>query len=234
MDELKDITVLVVEDDNTARRLTNASLKKAGFKVIEAASGEDALSMAKQNRPEVIVLDILLPGINGFEVCKKLQDMEIDSIIIMLTSKSEDMDVIHGLDIGGDDYLVKPCNHNELIARIKAILRRWQHVHKPDDVLGYRNIRIDYKQLKAYKDGEELDLTPREITLLSVFLQNQGKLLTRQDLYSNIYGEDHYGTIKVIDVYVRRLREKVEDDPQEPVFLKTVWGRGYVCGDYDA
>jgi DNA-binding response OmpR family regulator len=209
MDELKDITVLVVEDDNTTRKHMNGYLKKAGLKVIEAANGEDALAMAQKHRPEVIVLDIVLPGINGYDVCKRLQDLEIDSIVIMLTSKSEDMDVIHGLDIGGDDYMVKPCNHDELIARIRAILRRWQHVHKPDDVLGYKNIRIDYKQLKAYKDSEELDLTPREITLLSVFLQNQGKLLTRQDLYGSIYGEDHYGTIKVIDVYVRRLREKV-------------------------
>jgi DNA-binding response OmpR family regulator len=233
MNELKDITVMVVEDDNTVRRYTNAYLKKAGFKIIEATSGEEALSLAKKHRPEVIVLDIMLPGINGFDVCKQLQDSEIDSIIIMLTSKSEDIDVIHGLDIGGDDYMVKPYNPDELIARIRAIFRRWRHLHKSDDVLGYKNIHIDYKQLKAYKEGVELDLTPREITLLSVFLQNQGQLLTRKDLYGSIYGEDHYGTIKVIDVYVRRLREKVEDDPQDPVLLKTVWGKGYVCGDYD-
>jgi DNA-binding response OmpR family regulator len=232
MKGISGITVLVVEDDDATRHFTVNCLKKAGFAITEAADGETALRLAKEKKHEVIVLDIMMPGMDGFEVCKELHRSEISSIIIMLTAKTEDVDKIHGLDIGADDYMVKPFNPKELVARIKAIFRRWQRINKPEDQLSYRDVSIDYKNLLAYKAGAEIDLTRREITLLSMFLQNQGKVLSRDDLYNSIYGENHFGTQKVIDVYVKRLREKVEDDTHNPMIIKTVWGKGYVCGEY--
>jgi DNA-binding response OmpR family regulator len=228
-----DVDVLVIEDDEVTRRYTVASLAKAGYKVMEAASGEEGLSIAKEQKPTVIVLDIMLPGIDGFEICAKLHASEIDSIIIMLTAKSEDVDKIRGLELGADDYMVKPFNPIELIARIKAILRRWLRAHQYKDAHEFMDIRIDFRNLKTYKGDVELGLTPREITLLGLFMQNKGKLLSRDDLYKSIYGEAHFGTNKVIDVYVKRLREKIENNPHEPSIIRTVWGKGYVCGAYD-
>jgi len=234
MKSLSDITVLVVEDDNATRHYITSSLTKAGYKVIESVNGEEAMLIAQSQKPIVIVLDIMLPGIDGFDVCAKLHESKIDSIIIMLTAKTEDIDKIRGLELGADDYMVKPFNPIELIARIKAIMRRWLRAYQHSDTQEYMGIRIDYRSLKTFKGDVELDLTPREITLLSVFLQNQGKVLSRDDLYKSIYGETHFGTNKVIDVYVKRLREKIEDNPHEPMVVKTVWGKGYVCGKYDA
>jgi DNA-binding response OmpR family regulator len=228
------MTALVIEDDHLDRRHTVACLEKAGFEVIEAATGEEGLSLGQEHRPEAIVLDITLPGLDGFGVCERLHELEIDSIVIMLTVRAEDVDKIHGLGVGADDYMTKPYNPDELVARIKAIFRRWQHHHKSDDVLAYKDIQIDFTDLKVYKDGGELNLTLREITILSLFLHNQNKLLTRDDLHKSIYHENHFTNTNVIDVYMKRLREKIESDPHNPEVLKTVWGKGYVCGEYHA
>jgi DNA-binding response OmpR family regulator len=231
MEDLSKIKVLVVDDDNVTRHFTLAFLKNAGFQVQGATSGEEGLAIALENKPDVIVLDILMPGMNGFETCVKLHEHGIDSIIIMLTVRSEDIDKIHGLEIGADDYMVKPYNPDELVARIKAILRRWLLAHHADGETANMGLSIDYSQFVAFKNGVELDLTRREITLLGAFLRNPGKLLTREDLFNVIYGESHFGTQKVIDVYIKRIRAKIESDPQNPLIIKTVWGKGYVCGD---
>ena len=231
MDDISKIKVLVVDDDNVTRHFTLAFLKNAGFQVQGSSSGEEGLAIAKEQKPDVIVLDILMPGMDGFETCLKLHENEIDSIIIMLTVRSEDIDKIHGLEIGADDYMVKPYNPDELVARIKAVLRRWLPTHHADIGTNHMGLSIDYSQFVAFKDGVELDLTRREITLLGAFLRNPGKLLTREDLFNVVYGENHFGTQKVIDVYVKRIREKIETDPQNPTVIKTVWGKGYVCGD---
>jgi len=231
MEDVSKIKVLVVDDDNVTRHFTLAFLKNAGFQVQGASSGEEGLAIAKESKPDVIVLDILMPGMDGFETCLKLHENGIDSIIIMLTVRSEDIDKIHGLEIGADDYMVKPYNPDELVARIKAVLRRWLPTHHVGTATDHMGLSIDYGQFVAFKDGVELDLTRREITLLGAFLRNPGKLLTREDLFNVVYGENHFGTQKVIDVYVKRIREKIESDPQNPAIIKTVWGKGYVCGD---
>ncbi|MDR0498491.1 MAG: response regulator transcription factor [Holophagales bacterium] len=230
MNEARDISVLVVEDDNLARRYIATALEKAGFKPTEVASGEEALSIAKSIKPDAIVLDVMLPGMDGFETCTKLQESDIDSVIVMLTAKSEDLDKIRGLEIGADDYMVKPFNPDELVARIKAILRRWRP-NEPNETMESMGITVDYKAAKIYKDTRELDLTPREFAILNAFMQNQGKLLSRETLYGNVWGENHFGGRKAIDVYIKRLREKIEDDPSNPQLIKTVWGKGYVFGD---
>jgi len=230
LSETSNITVLVVEDDNLVRRLTAATLEKADFKVVEAVTGEEALSIAKSIKPEVIVLDVMLPGIDGFETCKILNESGIDSAIVMLTAKSEDREKIHGLELGADDYMVKPFNPDELVARIKAILRRW-HANESSDTIEALGIRVEYKISKTFKNNKEVDLTPREFAILNVLLQNQGKLLSRETLYASVWGENHFGGRKAIDVYIKRLREKIEDDPSSPKIIRTVWGKGYVFGD---
>jgi len=233
LDTMSDITVLVVEDSDFMRRHVAASLTRAGFKVIEATGGEEALSIANLHKPEVIVLDIMMPGIDGFETCEKLHKAGVDSAIIMLTGKSEDRHKIHGLEVGADDYIVKPFNPNELVARIKAVLRRWRRAGESSDTLDYMGIRIEYKVSKTYKHDIELDLTPREFAILNVFMQNPCKLLSKEGLYKSVWGENHFGSRKVIDVYIKRLREKVEDDPSNPQLIRTIWGKGYLFGDCD-
>lgn len=233
LNETSAITVLIVEDDNLVRRHTAATLGKAGFKIAEAVSGEEALSIAKSIKPEAIVLDVMLPGIDGFETCKKLHESGIDSAIVILTAKSEDREKIHGLELGADDYMVKPFNPDELVARIKAIMRRWR-ANESSDTIESMGIRVEYKVSKTYKNNNELDLTPREFAILNVFLQNQGKLLSRETLYGSVWGENHFGGRKAIDVYIKRLREKIEDDPSSPQLIKTVWGKGYMFGDVKA
>jgi len=230
LSETSGITVLVVEDDNLVRRLTAATLEKAGFKIVEAVSGEEALSIANSIKPEVIVLDVMLPGIDGFETCKRLNESGVDSAIVMLTAKSEDREKIHGLELGADDYMVKPANPDELVARIKAILRRWR-TNESSDTIEALGIRVEYKISKTFKNNKELDLTPREFAILNVFLQNQGRLLSRETLYGSVWGENHFGGRKAIDVYIKRLREKIEDDPSRPILIRTVWGKGYVFGE---
>jgi DNA-binding response OmpR family regulator len=230
LNETTGITVLIVEDDNLARRLAASALSKAGFTVAEAVSGEEALTIAKSIKPEAIVLDVMLPGIDGFETCKRLQESGIDSAIVILTAKSEDREKIHGLELGADDYMVKPFNPDELVARIKAIMRRW-HSNDSGDTIECMGIRVEYKLSKTFKNDTELDLTPREFAILNVFLQNPGKMMSRETIYGSVWGENHFGGRKAIDVYIKRLREKIEDDPSHPELIKTVWGKGYMFGD---
>ena len=233
MDTMRDITVLVVEDSEFMRRHVAASLARAGFETIEAAGGEEALSIAKLHKPEVIVLDIMMPGMDGFETCEKLNEAGVDSAVIMLTGKSEDRHKIYGLEVGADDYIIKPFNPNELVARIKAVLRRWRRTGESSDTSEYMGIRIEYKVSKSYKHDRELDLTPREFAILSMFIQNPCKLLSKEEMYKSVWGENHFGSRKVIDVYIKRLREKVEDDPSDPQLIRTIWGKGYLFGDCD-
>ena len=233
MDTMSDTTVLIVEDSDFMRRHVAASLARAGFETIEATGGEEALSIAKLHKPDVIVLDIMMPGIDGFETCKKLHKAGVDSAIIMLTGKSEDRHKIHGLEVGADDYMVKPFNPNELVARIKAVLRRWRRAGESGDALEYAGVRIEYKISKSYKHDRELDLTPREFSILSLFMQNPCRLISKEDLYKSVWGENHFGSRKVIDVYIKRLREKIEDNPSNPQLIRTIWGKGYVFGYCD-
>ena len=233
MNTMNDITILVVEDSLFMRRHVAASLTKVGFGVIEASGGEEALAIAKEHKPEVIVLDVMMPGIDGFETCERLHESGVKSAVIMLTGKTADQDKIRGLEVGADDYIVKPFNPNELIARIKAVLRRWRRANESGDTLESMGVRIEYKISKSFKHDRELDLTPREFAILNLFMQNNCKLLSKETLYKRVWGENHFGSRKVIDVYIKRLREKVEDDPSNPQLIRTVWGKGYVFGDSD-
>lgn len=222
-------TVLVVEDDDSIRKFISINLKRNGFKVFEAASGEEALTSIKTITPEVVLLDVMLPGINGYEVCTKIRDSYPDTFILMLTAKNQDMDKIMGLELGADDYIVKPFNPLELVARIRAFLRRSHNLAKTEenDFIIIENLKIDLTAQSFYLNNEQIEVTPREYALLKVFMQNTNKALSRDELLNLAWGTDFIGDYKTIDVHVRRLREKIEKDPSNPHFIHTVWGHGY-------
>jgi len=220
--------VLVVEDEDSIRRFININLEKSGFQVLEAETGEKALEMAGLHNPEVIILDVMLPGIDGFEVCRRIRADYPEKIIIMLTAKGQDLDKIAGLELGADDYMVKPFNPLELVARIRTILRRTSKSNaQAENGIQFKNLLLDLNSQKFFKNSREIDLTPTELSVLKIFMHNPGKAISRDDLLNSVWGKNYFGDLKTLDVYIRRLREKIEDNPSEPQFIETVWGFGY-------
>ena len=222
-------TILVVEDDSVTRKSISRTLQRSGFEVREAVDGEAALTLFVSHPPRVVILDIGLPGVDGFEVCRSMRGLRRDAAILMLTIRCSEADKIRALDLGADDYMVKPFNPGELVARIKALLRRFDPAASRSDALIHENIRVDFNSRKVFLGGAGIDLTPREFALLVTFLQNPGKVLTRDELFERIWGKDHHASPKGLDVYVRRLREKTEEDPSRPKRLMTARGVGYMC-----
>lgn len=224
----KKIKSLIVEDELSIRKFIAINLSRNEFEVEEAESGEEALEKFKTFNPQVVVLDVMLPGIDGFEVCQRIREQSKDVIIIMLTAKGQDMDKIMGLEIGADDYMVKPFNPLELMARIRAIVRRTSSSKdKNNSTIKYSDLLIDLKSQRFFKNSIQLDLTPTEFALIKLFLENPGKAFTRDEILNNIWGEDYFGDTKTVDVHIRRLREKIEDIPSVPRYIETVWGVGY-------
>ncbi|MEK4238253.1 response regulator transcription factor [Paenibacillus sp. FSL H7-0714] len=220
--------VLIVEDDDNIRRFIAINLTNNGFVVSEAACGEAALQSFETNRPDVIVLDIMLPDLNGFEICRKLREQDPGVIIIFLTARGQDLDKINGLEIGADDYIVKPFNPLELVARIKAILRRTETALKPQKtILQAGPIRLDLNSNKMFKHDDIIELTPKEFQLIKTFLEHPDTALSRNELMNLVWGEDFIGDPKTVDVHVRKLREKIEEDASNPHWIETVWGLGY-------
>ena len=220
--------ILIVEDEISIRGFIKINLERNNFGVIEASSGEEALSLATQDTPDVVILDITLPGMDGFQVCEKLRKNYSNIGIIILTARSQDMDKIMGLEFGADDYMIKPFNPLELVARIKALLRRSQFFSSSKaEVLESGPFKIDLLSQKLFKDDVEIDLTPKEYMLIKYFIENPGKAFSRDILLNTIWGYNYIGDLKIVDVNIRRLREKVEDQASKPIFIETVWGTGY-------
>lgn len=228
MDTINRNHVLIVEDDDNIRRFISINLSNNGFVVSEAACGAEAVQSFIANRPDVIVLDIMLPDANGFEICRKLRETNPAVIIVFLTARGQDLDKIKGLEIGGDDYIVKPFNPLELVARIKAILRRTEVPIQPQrPVLQSGPIRMDLNSNKVYKHDAFIELTPKEFQMIRTFLEHPDTALSRNELMNLVWGEDYIGDPKTVDVHVRKLREKIEDDCSKPHWIETVWGLGY-------
>jgi DNA-binding response OmpR family regulator len=220
--------VLIVEDDDNIRRFISINLANNGFVVSEAAFGKEALQSFEVSRPDVIVLDIMLPDTNGFEICQKLREKDPAVIIVFLTARGQDLDKIKGLEIGADDYIVKPFNPLELVARIKAILRRTETALKPQkSILQSGPLRMDLNSNKLFKHDVIIELTPKEFQLVKTFLEHPETALSRNELMNLVWGEDYIGDPKTVDVHVRKLREKIEDDSSNPHWIETVWGLGY-------
>lgn len=220
--------ILIVEDELSIRGFLKINLKRNGFYVLEAESGEEALDIVNRENPSIVILDVMLPGINGFEVCAKLRERFKKIGIIMLTAKGQDMDKIMGLEYGADDYIVKPFNPLEVVLRIKAILRRIENKNEDNrDKLINGPFIIDLYSQKITKNGQEIDLTPKEYLIMKTFIENPNKAFSRDELLNSVWGYNYFGDPKIIDVNIRRLRSKIEDDASSPSYIQTVWGIGY-------
>ena len=225
--------VLVLEDEASIRGFIVINLHRAGYEVIESETGEEALEKLQEN-PDVRValLDIMLPGIDGFEVCRRVRATNPHIGIIMLTARSQEMDKVTGLMTGADDYVTKPFSPAELTARVDALMRRSGgaveetpvQIHHDPFVLNTRNRTLE-------KNGERIKLTQVEYTILQRFMENPGKALSREKILDLVWGRDYFGELKIVDVNIRRLRLKIEDDPTNPTYINTVWGYGYKWGN---
>lgn len=220
--------VMIVEDEASIRRFIAINLNRSGFDVLEVESGEKALEHFKSFLPAVVILDVMLPGMDGFEVCQRLRETMPMVIIIMLTARGQDMDKIMGLEIGADDYMVKPFNPLELIARIRANLRKADNAKAiTDPCLYYMDLKLDMAAQRFYKGKTEIELTPTEFTIMKALMRYPGKAFSRDELLNTVWGKNYFGDMKTVDVHIRRIREKIEDDPSSPQFIETVWGVGY-------
>lgn len=220
--------ILVLEDEASIRTFVKINLERSGFEVIEAETGEEALEKFEEDKSiGIAVLDVMLPGIDGLEVCKELRKQSENLGIIMLTARSQELDKVMALDLGADDYLTKPFSPMELIARVNALLRRVEKKEASIEVLKSGYFSIDLNSRKFYKQSEEIELTPTEFALMKMFLKNPNRALSRDDLLDEIWGENYVGDVKIVDVNIRRLRKKVEDDSSNPIFIETIWGSGY-------
>lgn len=218
--------ILIVDDEKLLVKGMKFNFEHDGFQVETAYDGEEALRLAHDKSIDIIVLDLMLPKIDGFEVCQKIR--EFSSVpIIMVTAKTEDMDKILGLEYGADDYITKPFNILELKARIKAILRRITPSEGAKTKIEYGNISLDYNQRKIIINGNSIDLTSKEFDLIDLFLSNPDKVYSRENLLDLIWGYDYPGDARTVDVHIRRLREKIEEDSAEPKYILTKWGAGY-------
>ncbi|WP_085829152.1 response regulator transcription factor [Clostridium massiliodielmoense] len=221
--------VLVIEDEQSISKFIKLVLQKQNFEVIQAFSGEDGLKKVTTENPVVVILDIMLPGIDGFKVCEILRKNYSSIGIIMLTALGQDVDKIKGLENGTDDYMIKPFNPLELAARITSLIRRMNFSsNTSSDILISGEFKIDLNSKIAYKNDKELNLTPKEFLLLKIFMENIGRSLSRDKLLDLAWGYNFVGDPKIVDVNIRRLRSKLEDDPSYPKYLQTVWGVGYI------
>ncbi|OBR93742.1 MULTISPECIES: response regulator transcription factor [Clostridium] len=220
--------VLIVEDEASIRGFLKINFKRNKFIVIEASTGERALEKARTEHPIVTILDVMLPGMDGFKTCEILRREFPKMGIIMLTARSQDMDKIMGFGFGADDYVIKPFNPQELIARVNALLRRIGiQSDSKNEVLVSGEFKIDEGAMKVYRSEQELELTPKEYMLMKIFIENQGKALNRNELLNLVWGYSYPGDAKIVDVNIRRLREKIEENSSKPKYIETVWGVGY-------
>jgi two-component system OmpR family response regulator len=226
--------ILIVEDDQTLLEVLNYNLTKEGYTTITASDGEQALALARSERPALVVLDIMLPGISGFEVCRILRQ-EATVPILMLTAKGEEIDKVVGLELGADDYMTKPFSMRELLARVRAMLRRTEMVKQetgksegpgPQTVHAGK-IEIDLARHSTRNNGMDMDLSPKEYDLLVFLVRNRGQVFNREALLEKVWGYDFAGDTRTVDVHIRWLRQKIEVDPNNPEYIKTVRGVGY-------
>lgn len=220
--------ILIVDDEKLLVKGIKFNFEQDGYTCEAAYDGEEAVKMAKDKSIDLIILDLMLPKIDGLSACQKIREFSTVPIV-MLTAKSEDMDKIMGLEYGADDYLTKPFNILELKARVKAILRRVSHADKKTDSQNATvgGISLDYNFRRATIDGNVIELTAKEFDLLDLFTSNPGKVYSRENLLDIVWGYDYPGDIRTVDVHVRRLREKIEPNPAQPIYIHTKWGVGY-------
>ncbi|HCO28473.1 MAG TPA: DNA-binding response regulator [Lachnospiraceae bacterium] len=234
---MKDITILVVDDDEEIAELVEIYLTNDGYHVIKAYDGQECLKTLEENKQiKLIILDIMMPNIDGLEVCRKIRKTS-NIPIIMLSAKAADMDKIIGFGTGADDYMTKPFNPLELMARVKSQLKRYTNLNvgmensQNDDVLEIQDLVINRKAHKVHKNGAEVNLTPIEFEILYLLASNKGRVFGTDEIFERVWNEKVYEVNNTVMVHIRRLREKIEDNPRSPQILKTVWGVGYKVED---
>ena len=222
--------ILIVDDEKAIVDILEFNLQRDGYETLKAYDGPEGLRMAREENPDLVLLDVMLPGMDGFEVCRTLRAEGNDVPIVMITAREEETDKVFGLENGADDYVTKPFSMRELLARVKANMRRTAApVQEPEsgDVIRMRDLVVDPERRTVSKNGKLLDLTQREYELVRFLAQNPGKVVSRQELMSEVWQYEYFGDLRAVDVAVRRLREKLEDNPAEPAYVLTKRGVGY-------
>jgi len=218
--------ILIVEDEQSYRDALSYMLQREGFDVAEAADGQSGLSEFDRNGADLVLLDLMMPGMSGTEVCRQLR-LRGNVPVIMVTARDSEIDKIVGLELGADDYVTKPFSHRELVARIRAVLRRGQEAELLPEVVEVGDVRMDIERHEVSVSGRAVRLALKEFELLELLLRNAGRVMTRAQLIDRVWGSDYVGDTKTLDVHVKRLRSKIEPDPTRPVKLVTVRGLGY-------
>lgn len=222
-------TVLVVDDEPSIVTLLKFNLEQAGYNVLTAEDGRKGLDTALKEKPDLIVLDLMLPGMDGMDVCKTLRQEKVNTPILMLTAKDDEFDKILGLELGADDYLTKPFSPREVVARVKAILRRsqFEDVEQSQQIIKIGDLEIHLERYDVYFKGEQLVLTPKEFELLLYLANHRGKVLSRDQLLNGVWDFQYDGDTRIVDVHISHLREKIESDTKKPVYIRTIRGFGY-------
>jgi two-component system, OmpR family, alkaline phosphatase synthesis response regulator PhoP len=226
-------TVLIVEDDPDTVDVVRLYLRRDGHKVLTARDGKEGLRLAQESRPDLLVLDLMLPGLDGMEICRSLREEGSDVPVIMLTARVEEEDRLTGLDLGADDYITKPFSARELAARVRAVLRRTppERLHMGPATLSFEDIKIDLSKRAVYVKGSQIHLTPIEFQLLVLFVRHPGRTFTRDEIIGRVLGHDFDGFDRTVDLHVFNLRNKIEANPRKPRYIKTIYRIGYRLGD---
>ncbi len=219
--------VLIIEDDPAILKGLETALGEEHYEILTSMNGEKGYAVAKKEKPELIILDLMLPGKNGMDVCRDLRSEGIQIPILMLTSKKEEMDKVLGLELGADDYVTKPFSIRELKARISALLRRQNRAASVPDEYAFGNVEVDFRKQEANVGGKNAALSAREFAILKFFIQHEGEVVTRDMLLDEVWGYDHFPTTRTVDNYILSLRKKIEKDPSAPEHLCTVHTAGY-------
>jgi len=231
MSEDSNQLVLVIEDDPAIRLGLRKSLGFEGYQILEAADGERGLEMVFQRRPDLVVLDLMLPKVNGYEVCRTIRKHDPTIPILILSAKDQEMDKLMGFDLGADDYVTKPFSTRELTARVKAALRRSVVRPLEEQVFSLGDIKVDFPGQRLDVRGEAIEVSNREFRLLRYLIENRGRVLSRDQILNHVWGYDYEGTARTIDNFINKLRSKIEPDPARPSYILTVRGVGYKFAD---
>ena len=220
-------TILIIEDDVSISRGLKDNLEYEGYKVCTEPNGENGLKLALANRFDLLLLDIMLPGINGFEICRKVKNEKPELPVIMITARGSEMDKVAGLDIGADDYITKPFSIPELLARVRAVLRRFSPDKILPDIIEFENVKLDFKKYQAFVKDHEINLSSKEFDILKYLIDHEGEAVHRHDLLNEVWGYEAMPTTRTVDNFILDLRKKLEHDPAHPKHILSIRGVGY-------